>query len=172
MASERYYYWFKIKFYQVVKRKVSRKNIIYFFLQQVVNGFMTAFKPIGSFVHEFVTFTRVVWPSHMPHPGLYSELSIQNSSQRVVLFPQRNVSEIKSTTFTQFLLNWTLSELADMYRSRNTSVAPQGPKFDVTDVEDWYQQVVLPLLRRFLPNAEALMHDNIKLAFHQVLYVL
>lgn len=108
----------------------------------------------------------------MPHPGLYSELSIQNSSQRVVLFPQRNVSEIKSTTFTQFLLNWTLSELADMYRSRNTSVAPQGPKFDVTDVEDWYQQVVLPLLRRFLPNAEALMHDNIKLAFHQVLYVL
>ncbi|TNM85313.1 hypothetical protein fugu_007584 [Takifugu bimaculatus] len=111
-------------------------------LREVVNGFMTAFKPIGSFVHEFVTFTRV-----------------------------RNVSEIKSTTFTQFLLNWTLSELADMYRSRNTSVAPQGPKFDVTDVEDWYRQVVLPLLRRFLPNAEALMHENIKLAFHQVFYL-
>eukprot|EP00066_Takifugu_rubripes_P021872 XP_011611138.1 PREDICTED: uncharacterized protein LOC101074515 [Takifugu rubripes] len=111
-------------------------------LREVVNGFMTAFKPIGSFVHEFVTFTRV-----------------------------RNVSEIKSTTFTQFLLNWTLSELADMYRSRNASVAPQGPKFDVTDVEDWYRQVVLPLLRRFLPNAEALMHENIKLAFHQVFYL-
>lgn len=27
---------------------------------QVVNGFMTAFKPIGSFVHEFVSFTHQV----------------------------------------------------------------------------------------------------------------
>lgn len=79
------------------------------------------------------------------------------------------MSEIKSATFTQFLLNWTLSELADMYRPMNTSVTP--PKFDVTDVEDWYRQVVLPLLRRFLPNAEALMHENIKLAFHHALYV-
>lgn len=48
---------------------------------------MTAFKPIGSFVHEFVTLTRVVWPSHMSHSGCYPELLIQNSSQGVVLFP-------------------------------------------------------------------------------------
>lgn len=81
------------------------------------------------------------------------------------------MSEIKSTVFTQFLLNWTLSELADVYRPMNASVAPQVPTFDVTDVEDWYRQVVIPLLRRFLPNAEAVMHENIKLAFHQVLYV-
>lgn len=29
-------------------------------LTQVVNGFMTAFRPIGSFVHEFVSFTQMV----------------------------------------------------------------------------------------------------------------
>lgn len=81
------------------------------------------------------------------------------------------MSEIKSTVFTQFLLNWTLSELADMYRPMNESVVPQVPTFDVTDVEDWYGQVVIPLLRRFLPNAEDVMNENIKLAFQQVLYV-
>lgn len=58
-----------------------------------------------------------------------------------------------------------------MYRPKNESVSPQRPKFDVTDVEDWYRQVVIPLLRRFLPNTEAVMHDDIKMTFHQVLYV-
>lgn len=86
------------------------------------------------------------------------------------MFLQRNMSEIRSTTLTQFLLNWTLAELADMYRPQNTSVVPEMPKFDVTSVEDWYQQVVMPLLQRFLPNdPEALMQPHIKLAFHRVL---
>ncbi|XP_030598784.1 uncharacterized protein mslnb [Archocentrus centrarchus] len=108
-------------------------------LQQVVNGVMAAFKPIGSFVQGFVSFTR-----------------------------ERNVSNIKSTTMTQFLLNWTLAELADMYRQPNTSVAPEEPWFDVTNVGAWYEHVVKPLLRRFLPNEELLMHQNITLAFHEV----
>lgn len=59
-----------------------------------------------------------------------------------------------------------------MYRSKNTSLPMERPEFDVTDVEDWYQHVVMPLLQRFLPNDEALMHQNIKLAFHRVLYVI
>lgn len=105
--------------------------------------------------------------SHASPRTLYPELLIRNNPKWVVFF-QRNVTEIKSTVFTQFLLNWTLSELADMYRPMNASVVPT---FDVTDVEDWYWQVVIPLLRRFLPDAEAAMHENIKLAFHQVLYV-
>lgn len=84
------------------------------------------------------------------------------------MFPQRNLSELRSTTLTQFLLNWTLSEVADLYRPKNASVAPEAPKFDVTNVEDWYEQVVMPLLRRFLPNDAALMHQNLTLAFHQV----
>ncbi|TKS68567.1 Mesothelin-like protein [Collichthys lucidus] len=89
----------------------------------------------------------------------------QNSLQ------ERNLSELRSTTLTQFLLNWTLSEVADLYRPQNASVAPEAPKFDVTNVEDWYKQVVMPLLRRFLPNDEALMHQNLTLAFHQVYYL-
>ncbi|XP_039469157.1 uncharacterized protein LOC116314637 [Oreochromis aureus] len=108
-------------------------------LQQVVNGFMSAFKPIGSFVHNFVSFTR-----------------------------ERDASNIKSTTLTQFLLNWTLSELAGTYRQPNASVVPEGPQFDVTNVADWYDYVVKPLLRRFLPDEELLMHENITLAFHEV----
>ncbi|KAF0037099.1 hypothetical protein F2P81_009973 [Scophthalmus maximus] len=112
-------------------------------VREVVNGFMMAFRPIGSFVHDFVSFTH-----------------------------ERNVSEIRSTALTQFLLNWTLAELAGNYRPHNTSVAPETPKFDVTNVEDWYQQVVKPLLRRFSPNdADALMHQNITLAFHKLFYL-
>lgn len=83
---------------------------------------------------------------------------------------QRDISQIRSTTLTQFLLNWTLAELADMYRANVTAVVPEQLEFDVTDVEDWYKQVVMPLLRRFLPNEEALLDGNIKLAFHEVLY--
>ncbi len=96
---------------------------------------------------------------------------VPNEMTPHLLFLQRDVSEIRSTTLTQFLLNWTLSELADMYRPPSTPVVPERPKFDVMNVEDWYRQVVMPILRRFLPNEEALMHRNITHAFHQVLYV-
>lgn len=88
-----------------------------------------------------------------------------------VVRPQRDVSQIRSTTLTQFLLNWTVAELADMFGPRNTSVAVGRPTFDVTNVEDWYQQVVMPLLHSFLPDNEFLTHPNITMAFHQVLYV-
>lgn len=108
---------------------------------------------------------------HTHHPAHYPRNTCSDRDTKCVVFFQRKVSEIKSTVFTQFLLNWSLSELADMYRPMNASVGPQVPTFDVTDVEDWYTQVVVPLLRRFLPDAEAVMHKNIKLAFHQVLYV-
>ncbi|XP_023262765.1 uncharacterized protein LOC111655549 [Seriola lalandi dorsalis] len=110
--------------------------------REVVNGFMMAFRPVGSFVHNFVSFTH-----------------------------ERNVSEIRSATLTQFLLNWTLAELANVYRPQNMSVIPEPQTFDVTNVEDWYRQVVIPLLRRFLPNDEALMHQNITLAFHELFHL-
>ncbi|KAM9770399.1 uncharacterized protein mslnb [Menidia menidia] len=111
-------------------------------LREVINGFMTAFKPIGSFAHEFVSFTR-----------------------------ERDVSQIRSTTLTQFLLNFTLAELADVYRPKNTTV-PVTPQFDVTNVEDWYRQVVIPLLQRFLPSDTPLIHhQNITLAFRQLFFL-
>lgn len=143
---------------------------------QVVNGFMMAFRPVGSFLHDFVSFTREVQTlthTHKQYITWHADVctqSIWNDSWPAA-FLQRDVSEIRSITLTQFLLNWTLAELADVYRPKNTSVVPERPKFDVTNVEDWYQQVVMPLLRRFLPNDEALMHQNVTLAFHQVLYV-
>uniref|UniRef100_UPI0037E999B6 uncharacterized protein n=1 Tax=Semicossyphus pulcher TaxID=241346 RepID=UPI0037E999B6 len=108
----------------------------------VVKGVMGAFRPIGSFVHDFVSFTH-----------------------------ERDLSQMRSTTLTQFLLNWTLSELADMYRPKETPVVPEGPKFDLTNVEDWYKQVVMPLLRRFLPKEEYMEHHAIKMAFHEVFYL-
>ncbi|XP_020560196.1 uncharacterized protein LOC101156712 [Oryzias latipes] len=109
-------------------------------LRKILNGVMTAVKPIGSFVHDFMSFTR-----------------------------QRNVSDLRSTTMTQFLLNWTLAELADMYHPKDK--VPKEPQFDVTNVGDWYQQVVIPLLQRFITNNEILEHQSIKLAFHQLFYL-
>ncbi|XP_071382779.1 uncharacterized protein mslnb [Centroberyx affinis] len=111
-------------------------------LTEVVNVFMGAVRPIGSFVREFVSLTH-----------------------------ERNISEIRSTTLTQALLNWTLAELASIYRPHNESVAPERETFDVTDVEDWYQHVVKPVLRRFLSDEQALMHENITLAFHRLFYL-
>ncbi|XP_029015454.1 uncharacterized protein LOC114860771 [Betta splendens] len=107
-------------------------------VRQVVDGFMAAFGPIRSLVHEFVSLAQTT-----------------------------NVSEIRSTTLTQLLLNWTLAELADRYRP----AAPEAPAFDVTDVEDWYRQVVMPVLMRFLPNEAALMHHSIRVPFEEVFFL-
>ncbi|XP_037545747.1 uncharacterized protein LOC119422445 [Nematolebias whitei] len=109
-------------------------------LSEIFSGFKTAFTAIGSFAHEFVSFTS-----------------------------QRNLSEIKSATLTQFLLNFTLAELADLYELKSTSEV--SPQFDVTSVEAWYQQVVLPVLRNFWPNEEDLTHQNITLAFHELFFL-
>ncbi|XP_029982549.1 uncharacterized protein mslnb [Sphaeramia orbicularis] len=111
-------------------------------LNQISSVFGDVFRPVSSFVHGFVSFTK-----------------------------QRNMSEIRSTTLTQFLLNWTLAELAQMYRLENTSVPPERPQFDVTNVEDWYQHVVMPVLRRFLNNDQDLMHQNLTYAFHHLFYL-
>lgn len=108
----------------------------------------------GSMFRVFLLLSTVPFIEHLP-----------------VVLPQRDVSQIRSTTLTQFLLNWTVAELADMYTPGNTSVTVGTPTFDVTNVGDWYQQVVMPLLHSFLPNDEFLTHPNITMAFHQVLYV-
>ncbi|KAL7405207.1 hypothetical protein ABVT39_025204 [Epinephelus coioides] len=111
-------------------------------LGQVAHGFMTAFRPLGRLVHDFVSFTQ-----------------------------ERDVSEIRSTTLTQFLLNWTLAELADMYRPQEPPTVPQEPQFDVTNVEDWFQHVVMPVLQRLLPDGESVLPPNITMAFHHVFYL-
>ncbi|XP_061534693.1 uncharacterized protein LOC133403640 [Phycodurus eques] len=70
-------------------------------LREVFQGITLAFRPIKSFVHSFVTFTK-----------------------------QRNVSEIKSSTLMRFLLNWTLVEMASHYRPNPAPVALEAPELD------------------------------------------
>ncbi|XP_072319753.1 uncharacterized protein [Eucyclogobius newberryi] len=106
--------------------------------EQVVNGFMEAFRPISNFVHEFVSFTN-----------------------------QRNVSEIRSTSLAQFLLNFSLSEVSVLYKSPSSESAAD---FDVSSVEDWYLQVVVPVLLRFLPK-ELVSQTSVSMAFHSLFYL-
>ncbi|KAL6482494.1 hypothetical protein MHYP_G00105740 [Metynnis hypsauchen] len=58
---------------------------------QVMNDFMTAFKPVGSFVREFVSLT------HQP-----------------------DLSSMSKATFVQAMLNWTLAELAAPYKQNSS----------------------------------------------------
>ncbi|XP_036412841.1 uncharacterized protein LOC118797672, partial [Colossoma macropomum] len=59
---------------------------------QVMNDFMTAFKPVGSFVREFVSLT------HQP-----------------------DLSSMSRATFVQAMLNWTLAELAAPYKQNGSN---------------------------------------------------
>ncbi|XP_067115078.1 uncharacterized protein mslnb [Osmerus mordax] len=111
-------------------------------LREVVNGFMVAFRPIGSFVGEFVSLTH-----------------------------QMDVSELRSITVAQALMNWTLAELAQNYRSQNASEAPPAAGFDMTSVEAWYQSVVIPVLHRVLPSMGAELPGSIKEVFHRVFHI-
>ncbi|XP_061687085.1 uncharacterized protein LOC133506703 isoform X2 [Syngnathoides biaculeatus] len=109
-------------------------------LREVIQGLAVAFRPIGSFVHEFVTFTK-----------------------------QRNGSEIRSSTLMQFLLNWTLAEMASHYRPNPAPVALEAAGLDT--MEGWYRRVVLPILRRFSNNDEYLMSDHLMLAFQHLFFL-
>ncbi|XP_045069142.1 uncharacterized protein mslnb [Coregonus clupeaformis] len=109
-------------------------------LREVVNGFMGVFRPFGSFVREFVSLTH-----------------------------KKPLSEIRSTTLTQVVLNWTLSELAGNYRSQDDE--PQDWMKDVLDVEVWYDRVVVPVLRRVLPPGQTHIPGSLKAVFHKVFYL-
>ncbi|XP_051940160.1 uncharacterized protein LOC127613259 isoform X1 [Hippocampus zosterae] len=106
-------------------------------LTEVIEGTRMAFQPIMSFVHNFVTFTR-----------------------------RRHVSGIRSSTLMQFLLNWTLAEMASHYRPYYSPVPLEVPELD--EMKDWYRHVVLPILRRFSSDEQSLMSDHLLLAFRHV----
>lgn len=69
----------------------------------------------------------------------------------------------------QFLLNWTLAEMASHYRPYYSPVPLEVPELD--EAKDWYRNVVLPILRRFSSDEQSLMSDHLLLAFRHVLYV-
>ncbi|XP_077426676.1 uncharacterized protein LOC144055006 [Vanacampus margaritifer] len=106
-------------------------------LKEVIQGITMAIKPITSFVHNFVAFTK-----------------------------ERDASQIKSNTLMQFLLNWTLAEVASHYRPNPPPAALEAPELD--EMEEWYRQVVLPVLRRFTNDEQYLMSDQLMLAFYHV----
>ncbi|XP_029595979.1 uncharacterized protein mslnb isoform X4 [Salmo trutta] len=109
-------------------------------LREVVNGFMGVFRPFGSFVREFVSLTH-----------------------------KKPLSEIRSTTLTQVVLNWTLAELAGNYRSQEDE--PEDWMEDILDVEDWYDHVVVPVLRRVLPHDQTHIPGSLKAVFYKVFYL-
>jgi len=93
------------------------------------------------------------------------------ASVRAWSLPQRDVSEISSSTLIQMVLNWTLAEMVNDLR-------PQGPPppeeqvegIYLSEVEDWYSQVVVPILQLLQPpGEESPISEDIKLAFHHLL---
>ncbi|KAB5523799.1 hypothetical protein PHYPO_G00156560 [Pangasianodon hypophthalmus] len=91
-------------------------------LTQAVNGFMTAFRPVGSFVREFVSFTH-----------------------------QQDLSSMRSAMLIQAMLNWTLAELAAGYKNTSNNQQMEQ-MFVPTDVNSWFIHIVAPILNRYLSS--------------------
>ncbi|XP_036388707.1 uncharacterized protein mslnb [Megalops cyprinoides] len=114
--------------------------------QKVFNGFLMFFKPLGNFVKEFVSLTQ-----------------------------QKNLTSIKSTTLTQAVLNWTLAELAGHFTQNITvgnetrpNQTPSLENFDITNIDDWFQHVVVPVLKRFLPHNQTEIPKDLTAVFYHV----
>nr|XP_017212575.1 uncharacterized protein mslnb isoform X2 [Danio rerio] len=112
-------------------------------LGQAVNDFMTAFRPVGSFVKQFVSLTR-----------------------------QPNLSSMRSATLVQAIMNLTLAEMAAPFKQSYTQQQQQDPvAFDPMNVHDWYTHVVSPILRRFLPQEQIEIYPNLTTVFHNLFYI-
>ncbi|KAG9333285.1 hypothetical protein JZ751_012872 [Albula glossodonta] len=110
-----------------------------------LKGFLDYLKPLGSFVKHFVSLTH-----------------------------KTNVSSMRSHKLTQAVLNWTLAELAGHFPKNITlkndtkpSSPPTAETFDLTEMNDWFQHVVVPVLKRFLPhNQTEIPHDLTAIFYH------
>ncbi|XP_073764525.1 uncharacterized protein mslnb isoform X2 [Danio rerio] len=112
-------------------------------LGQAMNDFMTAFRPVGSFVKQFVSLTR-----------------------------QPNLSSMRSATLVQAIMNLTLAEMAAPFKQSYTQQQQQDPvAFDPMNVHDWYTHVVSPILRRFLPQEQIEIYPNLTTVFHNLFYI-
>ncbi|XP_062388973.1 uncharacterized protein mslna [Sardina pilchardus] len=94
-----------------------------------LNAFLAFLRPLGSFIHTFVSTVR-----------------------------ERNESSIQSHVLTQVVVNWTLSQLAGHFSQNFTlnnetfvGMKPTTEMFNITNFDDWFQHVVVPLLKRFWP---------------------
>ena len=82
---------------------------------------------------------------------------------------QQDVTEIRSTTLIQLLMNWTLAEVAGLYKQEIIYEPSPNNSFNVSGVEDWYSQVVLPILQTFLQPGQDSISEEIQQAFHNIL---
>ncbi|XP_046694211.1 uncharacterized protein LOC124378540 [Silurus meridionalis] len=92
-------------------------------LRQTVNDIMTAFRPVGSFVREFVFLTH-----------------------------QQDLSSMRSATLIQAMLGWTLAELAAPYKNTSSNQQLEQTMFNASDVNSWFTHVVVPVLNRYLTS--------------------
>ena len=84
------------------------------------------------------------------------------------MFPlQHNLTTTTSATLIQAMLNWTLAELAAPYKQNST--VPDEVTFDPLDVNDWFLHAVVPVLRRYLPQGQMEIPQNITAVFHSLL---
>lgn len=81
---------------------------------------------------------------------------------------QQDLSNMKSVTLIQAMLNWTLAELAAPYKNISDNQQMDQMMFDPTDVNSWFTHVVVPVLNRYLPSD---IPDDLTAVFHNVLWV-
>ncbi|XP_036388956.1 uncharacterized protein LOC118780497 [Megalops cyprinoides] len=116
-------------------------------LKEIFRGFLMFLKPLGSFVKKFASL-----------------------SQRT------NLTSVRSTTLTQAVLNWTLAELAGHFTQNITvgnetrpNQTPSLENFDITNIDDWFQHVVVPVLKRFLPHNQTKIPQDLTAIFYHLL---
>ncbi|XP_067298496.1 uncharacterized protein mslnb [Pseudorasbora parva] len=110
---------------------------------QALNGFMTAFRPVGSFVKEFVSLTK-----------------------------KQNIKDMRSATLLQAVINLTLAEIAAPFKQNPTQEQQMDlVTFDPMSVNDWFTHVVSPILRRYLPQSQIDIHPNLTAVFHNQFYI-
>ncbi|XP_028827791.1 uncharacterized protein mslnb isoform X2 [Denticeps clupeoides] len=82
---------------------------------------------------------------------------------------QQNFTGMTSATLVQAMLNWTLAKLAAPYKQNGT--VPEELTFDPLDINDWFQYVVSPVLRRFLPYDLPEIPQSLTAVFHKVFQI-
>ncbi|KAJ3615290.1 hypothetical protein NHX12_018858, partial [Muraenolepis orangiensis] len=114
-------------------------------LSLVFNSLMAGgptIRPVGNLVSDFIMLTR-----------------------------EQNVSEIRSSTLIQLVVNRTLAEMASKFKPQMQYLPTLAETFDLTDVEVWYSQVVMPILQSFLTPGHASIGEDIRQAFHTIFYL-
>ncbi|XP_016116112.1 uncharacterized protein [Sinocyclocheilus grahami] len=105
-------------------------------LGQALNGFMTAFSPVGSFARQFVSLTQ-----------------------------QQNLNSMRSTTLVQVMINLTLAELAAPFKQNSSQQLVPFDPMNVNDwfthvVSPVLRRFLPPGQIEIHPNLTAVFHNQ------------